>query len=266
MWGGRFGTGDGRLPAAAGGLRKEVHAIEQILEALVLAELVEPGVYAEREHGRVAQAVCLLEPFERSIGLAHLCVERRHVVSGDPAVPRHVARARSSLAQIAGGKLPQEEYDDLAGRDWANAGDDNAGYDLGYGESDPTPVVPPGASHGPGVPAPLAVIEHDDYGGLRAEVFGFERTAGGTLTLKLGVVNDTGGEVSLIAGNLFGQGPHTWNLREVGLIDPATGQRYTVITDSDGNVLTSAGGHGNRMLAVGERRELWARFAALRQR
>jgi hypothetical protein len=113
------------------------------------------------------------------------------------------------------------------------------------------------------VPAPLAVIEHDDYGGLRAEVFGFERTAGGTLTLKLGVVNDTGGEVSLIAGNLFGQGPHTWNLREVGLIDPATGQRYTVITDSDGNVLTSAGGHGNRMLAVGERRELWARFAAL---
>jgi len=192
-----------------------------------------------------------------------------------------VKQARTALELIATGSVPDdyagsassdyypddEYYDDYEDEYFE---DDYAGYDDSYSDSEPDPgagqeseptlQAEPARIDGRGSPA-LARAEADSYEGLRLEVLGLRRTSGGTVMLELALQNSSDAEVALSDRSLFSdRSNYGWNLQNVGLVDLASGRRFTVMRDSEGNAMASAGTFSDHTMAPGERRELWARF------
>lgn len=197
------------------------------------------------------------------------------------AILDQVKEAKAALAEVVSGRIPESgdyAYDDYGydeaayGEDWYEEEAYEEGWEEEYADDPSAPEDPAGgelpeeaqavdlaasdegAAAGAGAPA----VEHDTRAGVFVEVLALRRTAGGTLTLELAVVNRTGENVEL--RHLFG-GTNWWNLSKVGLVDMGTGERYPAMQDSDGNLMGSKGGY--EKIPDGERLELWVRFAGV---
>ena len=119
-----------------------------------------------------------------------------------------------------------------------------------------TPTAAPAAT-----PAAAAIATADGRTpGTRAEVTELKRGSGGTVTLKLTLINDTSGTVSFTdlasQEDLF----HAGDLRIGGvhMIDPVGKKKYFVVRDAEKKCVCS----NAPVVQKGERVNLWAKFPA----
>ena len=113
----------------------------------------------------------------------------------------------------------------------------------------PAPAAP---TTPPTAPAPLATAESDRGAGVRIEVTQLKRSGGGTVDLRLTLINDS--DVAVRYGGNFEP-----SLADVTLIDLAGKRKYFVVKDGDGECVCSS-----RVFEL-ERRSranMWARFPA----
>jgi hypothetical protein len=90
--------------------------------------------------------------------------------------------------------------------------------------------------------------------GVRMEILGLSRDEGGMLTLRVAMVNESGGEVKNSV--LPGKG----NVENFALLDYANRRKYPVVRDSNGGCLcTSLNPFG---ASEPGRRVLWAKFGS----
>jgi hypothetical protein len=104
----------------------------------------------------------------------------------------------------------------------------------------------------PTAPAPIATAESDSGKPVRVEVMQLKRSSGGTVDLRLALVNDSDLELHY-GGNFDSQ------LDYVSLIDLAGKRKYFVVKDGEGNCVCSSNVF---KLEARSRANMWARFPA----
>jgi len=127
----------------------------------------------------------------------------------------------------------------------------------------PTPATTSSATTSAAAPAAPAGIASADgeTPGAKAVVTELKRTSGGTVSLKLTLVN--GSSKRLGFGYDFADKDH--EIRDhatvggIQLIDEANKKKYFVVRDTEGKCVCSSGMHD---LAAGESVNVWARFPA----
>lgn len=260
-------------PGALDDLREEVRGTRDELTAYAeldgaVANSTVPGTYAGWKgeepdfapHDEGVGELSVLDAVDRNLERALSVLDR-------------VGQARAALEEIVSGEMPESgpygdeyygayayeepyaDYDDFA---WE---DDEAWRDDDYArESDTDAEAAGGATASDG--GPVARVEHRSVPGLEVQILALRRGPGELVTLEVAVVNGSDATVQLDRGHLFGVGgPYRWGLRDAGLVDLLTGDRFEVIRDSEGNCVCSAGGYSDRDVGPGERRRLQARFA-----
>lgn len=124
-----------------------------------------------------------------------------------------------------------------------------------------TPAAPP-VSAGTVVPTAAAIATAEgETAGLRVEVTEFKRTSGGTVSLKLVMINDSDKPVSF--GYTFVDPAHETKdyggFGGVHLIDPVGKKKYFVARDSEATCVCS---QKVADIPKGARANLWAKFPA----
>ena len=133
--------------------------------------------------------------------------------------------------------------------------------------SQPAPAAPaaaPSAAPSAAPPAsssPVVATVDGEKPGVKAEILELKRNSGGTLTLKLALVN--GSSKDLGFGYDFGDPDHQIkdhaSFGGVSLIDAVNKKKYLVARDSENTCLCS---RGLSHVAAGERMNVWAKFPA----
>jgi hypothetical protein len=135
--------------------------------------------------------------------------------------------------------------------------------------SAPAAAAPPAAAPAPAAPAaapppssvPVLATADGETPGIKAEIQELKRDSGGTLTLKLTLVN--GSSKRLDFGYAFGDPDHQIkdhaSVGGISLIDPVNKKKYLVARDSENTCLCS---RGLNHVAPGERLNVWAKFPA----
>ena len=119
------------------------------------------------------------------------------------------------------------------------------------------PVAQP-AAPAPQAKPPLASADGENPG-ARVEVTELKRGSGGTVMLRLTMINDGDKELSLYSGFVQPGSNDQSNISGVHLLDPVGKKKYLVVRDSQGKCDCSQG-LGN--VAAKSRMNLWARFPA----
>ena len=97
-----------------------------------------------------------------------------------------------------------------------------------------------------------------EQSGVRAEITELRRSSGGTLNLKVTLVNDS--SESLTFGYAFvDSGGGYGDVGGIHLIDPVGKKKYFVARDSEGKCVSS---RDQKDLPAGQKRNIWAKFPA----
>ena len=116
------------------------------------------------------------------------------------------------------------------------------------------PVAPPSST-------PAVATADGETPGIKAEIHELKRNSGGTLTLKLTLINGTSKDLGF--GYDFGDSDHHIkdfaSVGGISLIDAVNKKKYLVARDSEDTCLCS---RGLNSVAAGERLNVWAKFPA----
>jgi hypothetical protein len=128
--------------------------------------------------------------------------------------------------------------------------------------SNVAPAAAAPAAAPPAAAGPAAIASADgETSGVRAEVTEFKRTSGGTVSLKLRMINDSDKPVSF--GYHFGDPQHEitdfGGVGGIHLIDPAGKKKYFVARDTENKCVCS---QKVADIPKGGRANVWAKFPA----
>ena len=128
--------------------------------------------------------------------------------------------------------------------------------------SSAAPAQPPAApAAAPPSSTPAVATADGETPGIKAEIQELKRNSGGTVTLKLTLIN--GSSKDLGFGYDFGDSDHHIkdfaSVGGISLIDAVNKKKYLVARDSEDTCLCS---RGVNSVAAGERLNVWAKFPA----